>query len=104
MEKEEQIIKELHPDIVVGEDDNFVLRVFFFPREKLLEMDDGAMVSSCWSSPSLDKLPITKEEREGVRKIKETRPRYATCETRGYDIISVIRFSCGSFDVQPVNW
>lgn len=90
METEEQIIGELHPDIVVDEDDNFALRIFFSPREKLVETDKkirGMLVSECWSSPSLETLSLTKEEREGVRKviakIKETRPRYATSETRG---------------------
>ena len=111
----DRIIADLHPDIVVGEHDNFVLRVFDFPLSELEELDkQGALIATVHSGPGVENLKkhLTETELLSVRAViakiqsqrKPTHRDEPIAKRRGYDVISVIRFSCGAFDVRSVDW
>ncbi len=110
-----KLLSELHPDIVVGEHDNFVLRIFEFALGELEDrVSRGAVTARVHSSPGVSGLMhrLTEPElaavREVIRQVQAKRVPVHRDEPpakkRGYDVISVIRFSCGAFDVQSVVW
>ena len=111
----EQIIADLHPDIVVGERDNFILRIFHFPLSELEKRDkEGALLAKTYMDSGVAGLEkhLSKLELVSLRAVikqlqarrKPTHRNAPIAKRRGYDVISVIRFSCGAFDVRPVVW
>ena len=105
---ESQILAEIHPDIVVGERDYFVFREFDFPLKELEQRyGEDALLSWSQSAPGVSGLKslLTEAELGAVRSvIIEIQSKRGPDKKRGYDVISVVRFSCGSYDVRPVNW
>lgn len=103
-----KILAEIHPDIVVGEHDYFVFRTFDFPLKELEQRyGEGALLSWSQSAPGVSgiKSLLTGAELDAVHGvIREIQSKRGPDKKRGYDVISVVRFSCGSYDVRPVTW
>lgn len=96
--KRAKVIDKLHPIVVIGPEDRLVVRTFPFYMADLKDRyahSGGVLVSEVRSVFGYDDPALSVDELTAVN---------SAMKDPDHDFVSVIRFQCGSFDVQAVSW